>query len=172
MVEALTIKEAQQQIEGLIKENRLSSETIEALEKEINLLKQKTQEAVQAQQKAETEIKVAQQQIQDLQPQVAQLKELNTQLQSQVQRLSAQVKETPLQPLTPEEGSALLDRTFQAFRGIKNLRVVDADITLKLATGKLGDQSVLIFPQPGSVDSSTLHEIKFKLHSDDSLSQP
>ncbi|MEQ8958579.1 MAG: hypothetical protein RLP02_11740, partial [Coleofasciculus sp. C2-GNP5-27] len=106
-----------------------------------------------------------------LQPQVDKFKELNSQLQAQVTRLSEQVKQTPLQPLTPEEGSALLDQTFQAFRGIKNYRVVDADITLKLATGKLGDQSVLMFPQPGSVDSSSLHELKLKLRSNDSLSQ-
>lgn len=167
MANELTLDEAKRQIAGLIKENRLQSESVEALDQEVKSLENKTKDAIQAQEKAEVQVKVTQEELQELLKQVAQLQKVNSQLKSQVQRLSKQVEKTPLQPLTPEEGSALLDKTFQAFRNISNFRVTDANITLRLATGKLGDRSVLVFPEPGAVDPASLHELKLNFRSSD-----
>jgi uncharacterized protein (DUF2252 family) len=50
---------------------------------------------------------------------------------------------------------------------MKNFKLVDANITLRLATAKLGDEGVLVFPEPSTtLDSATLHELKLNIRSE------
>jgi chromosome segregation ATPase len=161
MAEEPPTTSAREQIEGLIRENRTLGETLAGLQEEISSLQERLQEAVQARQRAEGEAAEAQRRIEELQQRADELQTSNQQLEAQVGRLSAQVERTPLQPLTAEEGSLLFNRTLQALSDISGLEVRDADLTLKLATARLGEEPVLVLPEPGAVDPATLHELRF-----------
>lgn len=160
-----TRRSTREQIEGLVRENRTLGETLEGLQAQIKTLENSTQEAVQARQKAEEEAAKARQEAEELEQKVAELQDSNEQLEARVGRLSSQVEGTPLQPLTPSEGSALFSRTLQALRDVSGFEVRDADLTLKLATARLGGEPVLVLPEPGAVDPATLHEIKLNFRS-------
>ena len=153
------------QLEGLIRENRTLAETIEGLREELESLQASLQNALQARQSAEQETEQAKQGNEELQGTVAELRDSNEQLTAQVGRLSAQVEDTPLQPLTTKEASTLLDRTLQELSSVSGFEVRDAEITLKVATAKLGEEPVIMIPEPESVDPATLHELRFSLRS-------
>ena len=154
-----------EQIERLVRENRTLGETLEGLQAEIESLQNSTREAVQARQQAEEGAAEAQRQVRELQQRVAELQDSNEQLEAQVGRLSLQVERTPLQPLTPKEGSTLFDRTLRELRDVSGFEVLNADLTLKLATARLGDEPVLLLPEPGAVDPASLHELRFSFRS-------
>jgi chromosome segregation ATPase len=156
---------SREQIEGLVRENRTLGETLEGLHAQISSLEKSTQEAVQARQEVQEEAAEAQRKTEELQQRITELQDSNQQLEARVRRLSSQVENTPLQPLTPEEGSALFNRTLQSLRNISGFEVRNADLTLKLATARLGDEPVLVLPEPGTVDPTTLHELKFAFRS-------
>ena len=156
---------SREQIEGLVQENRTLGETLDGLREEIESLRSSTREAVQARQAAEEKAAEAQGRTEELERAVAELKTSNERLEDQVGRLSLQVERTPLQPLTPKEGSILFDRTFQELRDVSGFEVRDADLSLKLATAKLGEDPVFVLPEPGAVDPATLHELKFRFRS-------
>ncbi len=84
-------------------------------------------------------------------------------LESKVKRLSQQVKDTPLKPLTPVETAALFDRTLQELDRFSSFKVRDVDVSLKMAVAKIENEVVFVFPEPGSVDPASLHELKFTL---------
>lgn len=50
-----------------------------------------------------------------------------------------------------------------AFRSSKTLEIREASLSLKLATGKIGDVPVILLPDPKSADPATLHELKIDL---------
>lgn len=163
MAEELTPEEARRRIEELVKENRTLSETLEGLDTDVKTLEKLGRAAVEARQKAEEEAAEARRTIEELQREVAELQNIKGQLEPQVRRLSKQVEKVPLHPLAPEEASVLFDRTLQAFRSIRGFEVRTVDLTLKLATAKLGDELVLVLPEPGEVDPASLHEVKIGL---------
>jgi seryl-tRNA synthetase len=156
---------AREQIEGLVRENRTLGETLEGLQAEISSLQNSTQEAVQARQRAEEEAAEAQRQVEELQQRVTELQDSNQLLEAQVGRLSLQVERTPLHPLTPKEASGLFDRTLRELGDISGFEVRSADLTLRLATARLGEEPVLVLPEPGAVDPATLHELRFNFRS-------
>jgi seryl-tRNA synthetase len=165
MAEEPATRSAREQIEGLIRENRTLGETLEGLQEQIRSLQDRLQEAVQARQSAEEAAAEAQRRIEELQRRVTELQDSNQQLEAQVGRLSLQVERTPLQPLTAEEGSVLFNRTLEALGDISGFEVRNADLTLKLATARLGEEPVLVLPEPGAVDPATLHELRFTFRS-------
>jgi septal ring factor EnvC (AmiA/AmiB activator) len=139
---------AREQIEGLVRENRTLGETLEGLQAEISSLQNSTQEAVQARQRAEEEAAEAQRQVEELQQRVTELQDSNQ-----------------LHPLTPKEASGLFDRTLRELGDISGFEVRSADLTLRLATARLGEEPVLVLPEPGAVDPATLHELRFNFRS-------
>lgn len=157
--------DTREQLEGLIRENRTLAETLEGLREELESLQDSLQSALQARQGAEEETEQAKQENAELQQTVAELQDSKEQLEAQVGRLSAQVEDTPLQPLTTKEASTLLDRTLQELSSVSGFEVRDAEITLKVATAKLGEEPVIMIPEPESVDPATLHELRFSLRS-------
>lgn len=157
--------DTREQLEGLIRENRTLAETIEGLREELESLQASLQNALQARQSAEQETEQATQENAELQGTVSELQDSNEQLTAQVGRLSAQVEDTPLQPLTTKEASTLLGRTLQELGSVSGFEVRDADITLKVATAKLGEEPVIMVPEPESVDPAILHELRFSLRS-------
>lgn len=157
--------DTREQLEGLIRENRTLAETLEGLREELESLQDSLQSALQARQGAEEETEQAKQENTELQQTVAELQNSKEQLEAQVGRLSAQVEDTPLQPLTTKEASTLLDRTLQELSSVSGFEVRDAEITLKVATAKLGEEPVIMIPEPESVDPATLHELRFSLRS-------
>jgi chromosome segregation ATPase len=160
-----------EQIEGLIRENRTLGETLASLQKELESLQNSLQQAVQARQSAEEEAEQLRQGYEQLQKTVAELQSSKDQLEAQVGRLSLQVESTPLQPLTTKEASTLFNRTLQELSNVSGFEVRNAELTLKLATAKLGEEPVLVLPQPDAVDPATLHELTFSFRSGASLSE-
>jgi len=152
---------AREQIEGLIRENRTLGETLEGLRTEMESLQRSLQDAVQARQRAEEEAAEARQRIEELQKRVEELQRIKDQLEAQVGRLSLQVENTQLQPLTTKEASILFDQTLRELSNVSGFEVRNAELTLKLATAKLGEEPVLVLPQPDAVDPATLHELTF-----------
>lgn len=161
-----TDKTPQQIIEELAKENRKLSETVANLQQESQILQQKAQEAILEQKATQQETASVKQQLSTLQQTVAQLQSKNAQLEITAKKLSEQVNKTPLKVLSIEEGSGLINRTIESFSTMKNFKLVDANITLKLATAKLGEEAVLVFPEPGALDPATLHELKLNIRSE------
>jgi chromosome segregation ATPase len=157
--------DTREQLEGLIRENRTLAETIEGLREELESLRDSLQTALQARQSAEEETEQAKQVNAELQNTVAELGASNEQLEAQVGRLSAQVEDTPLQPLTTKEASTLLNQTLQELTSVSGFEVRDAEVTLKVATAKLGEEPVFMIPEPESVDPATLHALTFTLRS-------
>lgn len=163
MAEDPTPEEARRTIRKLIRENRTLSEALDGLRAQSTALEKATRQALRGRQKAEKEAEEARLATSELRREVGVMKSTNRRLEAQVARLSNQVESTALHALTPEEASALLGRTLQALSEYGTFQVRDATLTLKLATGKLGDEPVLVFPEPGSVDPASLHELKLTL---------
>jgi chromosome segregation ATPase len=161
MAEEPPTSSAMEQIEGLIRENRTLGETLATLQKELESLQNSLQQAVQARHSAEEEAAEASQSNKQLQSTVAGLRNSKEQLEAQVGRLSLQVESTPLQPLTTKEASTLFNQTLQELGAVSGFEVRNAELTLKLATAKLGEEPVLVLPQPDAVDPATLHELTF-----------
>lgn len=161
MAEEPDTSSAREQIESLISENRTLGETLATLQKELESLQNRLQEAVQARQSAEREAEQITQSNKQLQSTVAGLQSSKEQLEAQVGRLSLQVESTPLQPLTTKEASTLFNQTLQELGDVSGFEVRNAELTLKLATAKLGEEPVLVLPQPDAVDPATLHELTF-----------
>ena len=154
---------AREQIKALIEENRLLAETLEALQEELKALERATGEAVRARKAAETKAAATEQAQREMREKLTDLRRSNRQLENRNKLLLLQVEGAKLQPLTAEEVSSLLEKMFEALRAARTFRVRDAEVTLKVATGKLGDELVLILPEPGAdIDSATLHEIKLR----------
>ena len=171
MAEEHDTSSAREQIEGLISENRNLGETLATLQKELESLQNSLQQAVQARQSAEEEAEQANQRSSNLQTTLAELQKSNELLEAQVGRLSLQVENTPLQPLTTQEASTLFDRTLRELSDVSGFEVRNAELTLKLATAKLGEEPVLVLPQPDAVDPATLHELRFSFRGGGSLSE-
>ncbi|OKH10967.1 hypothetical protein [[Limnothrix rosea] IAM M-220] len=153
-------KDSEQIIEELSEENRQLSEAIANLEQEVNILRKRASGVNTAQK----EINSLKRELSDLQKNVTGLKQQNTQLEAANKRLQSQTGETSIKALTPEEGSSLINRTIESLANVKNFKLVDANVKLKLATAKVGEQGTLVFPHPETkVDPAFLQEIEFKI---------
>lgn len=155
-----TRKDPQSIIEELSKENKILSEAIANSEKEMELL-QKQASGANTSQKEINSLKL---ELADLQKTVSSIKQQNIQLEATNKRLLSQASDQTIKALSPEEGSALISRTIDSIANVKNFKLVDANVKLKLATAKVGDQGTLVFPSPDSkIDPGTLQEINFKI---------
>ena len=153
-------KDSEQIIEGLSEENRKLSEAIASLEEEVQALRKRASGFNTAQK----EINSLKLELTDLRKNVTGLQKQNTQLEAANKRLQSQTGETSVKALTPEEGSSLINRTIESLASVKNFKLVDANVKLKLATAKVGEEGTLVFPNPETkVDPALLQEIEFKV---------
>ncbi|AFY40673.1 hypothetical protein Lepto7376_4582 [[Leptolyngbya] sp. PCC 7376] len=159
-------KDSEQIIEGLSEENRKLSEAIANLEQEVKILRQRSTSASTT----EKELNSLKLELSDLQKNFSTLKRQNSQLEATNKRLQSQTGETSLKALTPEEGTGLINRTIESIANVKNFKLVDANVKLKLATAKVGEEGTLVFPNPDTkVDPAVLQEIEFKIVRDSNI---
>lgn len=163
MANGRTLEQAEKQIALLVAENRRLAGELDALQKQSAVLENAARDARAAQAAAEKDTTSLKSTLDASTKELAQTRDANKVLTAQVGRLNKQVDKQPLNPLTIEEGSQLFDRVIGAFRGTRGLEVKQASLNLKLATAKLGDNAVLLLPDPKSVDPATLHELKLDL---------
>jgi len=165
MPNARTLEEAEKQIAALIEENKRLAAELEGTQTTGATLEKATREALAAKNSAEKEAAGAKAQLETIHKQVADLRQTNATLTAQAARLNRQVEKSPLNPLTVEEASALFERIVAPFRASPTLELRDVSLTLKLASGKIGDVPVILVPDPKSADPALLHEIKLDLTS-------
>lgn len=150
-------------LQRLIDENRRLGEELEEVRKLAAALERTNTQSIAARDKALKELESAKKSAGESKAQVEELTAANRKMTAEITRLSRQVERTPLNPLTPEEAASLFDKFIGGMRLSRNLELRDVNLTLKVATGKLGNQAVLLLPEPGAVDPATLHELKFNL---------
>lgn len=150
-------------LQKLIAENRRLGEELQEVQKLAAALERTNAQSIAARDKAVKELESARKAATELKSQVEELTASSRKLTAEVTRLSRQVERTPLNPLSPEEAAALFDKFIGGMKLSRNLELRDVNLTLKVATGKLGNQAVLLLPEPGAVDPATLHELKFNL---------
>lgn len=147
----------------LIEENRRLGEELQAAQRLAAALEKANQQSIAARDKAAKEAEGLKEANTGLTKQVSELTTANKRMTTEITRLSRQVERTPLNPLTAEEAASLIDRFIGGIRTTKTLELRDVDLTLKVATGKFGDQPVLLLAEPGAVKPEALHEIRFSL---------
>lgn len=150
-------------LEKLIAENRRLGEELQEVQKLAAALERTNAQSIAARDKALKELEDARKTATGLKAQADELSASNRRMTAEIARLSRQVERTPLNPLSPEEAAALFDKFIGGMRLSRGLELRDVHLTLKVATGKLGNQAVLLLPEPGAVDPATLHELKFSL---------
>ncbi len=166
----LTLEAAEKQIRLLIEENRKLAESLEETTTEIHALRRSAQLAIKERDKSAKDSEKALAELEALKGQVGELRITLRTAEAQVRRLSRQVEKNPLNPLTPDEASVLFDKLLGSFRSKPGLELRDVNLVLKVATGKIAQETVLLLPEPGSVDPNTLHELKLTLRSSADLS--
>lgn len=160
---ARTLEEAERQIALLVEENRRLAGELEALQTSGPALEKVTREAIAARRAAEDSSASLKTQVETAQKQVTELRQANSTLTATVTRLNSQVQKAPLNPLTVEEASQMFERVVSPFRNSRTLEVRAVSLNLKLATGKLGDQTVLMVPDPVTANPALLHEVRLDL---------
>jgi hypothetical protein len=150
------------QVLALLEENKRLAEELDACAEQGTAVEKAAADAVRLRTQAEKELAATKTALETQTKKVTELTSRNTTLTQQVKRLSAEVEKQPLHPLTPEEAAGLIERTLGSFRS-GTLVVREADLTLKVATAKLGTEAVLVLPEPGAADPATLHELKLSL---------
>jgi cell division protein FtsB len=160
---ARTLEEAERQLAQLIEENRRLATELEGLQSSGPALEKAAKDAVAARRTAEAERAALKTQFDGAQRQVAELTKTNQTLSAAVKRLDAQVQKTPLNPLTVEEATQMFERVVAPFNSSPTLEVRSVSLNLKLATAKLGDQAVLVVPDPVNANPALLHEIRLDL---------
>lgn len=156
------LAQMQEKLKLLLEENRRLAEELDALKQQSGALERVAADSTSQRTKLESELEASKVRLeaqgQELGEASAQVKTLNAQLR----RLSLQARNTAISALTPEEASDLIERTIGAFKS-PTLEVRDIDLTLKVATAKIGTEAVLVLPEPGKTDINTIHEIRLKL---------
>lgn len=160
---ARTLEEAERQIAQLIEENRRLAAELEGQQTSGATLEKAAKEAIAARKTAETERAALKTQLDGAQRQVAELTRTNQTLAATVKRLDAQVQKTPLNPLSIEEATQMFERVVTPFNNSPTLEVRSVSLNLKLATAKLGDQAVLVVPDPVNANPALLHEVRLDL---------
>jgi seryl-tRNA synthetase len=150
-------------LQKLIAENRRLGEELQEVQKLAAALEKTNAQSIAARDKAAKELEGVRKTATELKTQVDELTASNRKLTAESSRLTRQVERTPLNPLSPEEAAALFDKFIGGMKLSRNLELRDVNLTLKVATGKLGNQAVLLLPEPGAVDPATLHELKLNL---------
>jgi regulator of replication initiation timing len=158
-----TLAEAEKQIAELVKENKRLAVELEGAQGQSAVLQTAISKAIAERTTAEKQAATLKTQLESAQETLAKLMPENDALTAQVGRLTRQVEKNPLNPLSVEEASVLFDRVLTAFRSSKTLEIREASLSLKLATGKIGDVPVILLPDPKSADPATLHELKIDL---------
>lgn len=150
-------------LQALIAENRKLGEELQEAQKLAAVLEKTNAQSIAARDKALKELDVVKKTAAELKAQVEELAASNRKMTAEIARLTRQVERTPLNPVSPEEAAALFDKFIGGMKLSRTLELRDVNLTLKVATGKLGDQTVLLLPEPGAVDPAALHELKFNL---------
>lgn len=150
-------------LQKLIAENRRLGEELQEVQKLASTLEKTNAQSIATRDKAVKELEGVKKTATELKAQAEELTAANRKMTAEITRLSRQVERTPLNPLSPEEAGALFDKFIGGLRLSRGLELRDVNLTLKVATGKLGNQAVLLLPEPGAVDPATLHELKFSL---------
>lgn len=150
-------------LQALIAENRKLGEELQEAQKLAAVLEKTNAQSIAARDKALKELDVIKKTAAELKAQVEELAASNRKMTAEIARLTRQVERTPLNPVSPEEAAALFDKFIGGMKLSRTLELRDVNLTLKVATGKLGDQPVLLLPEPGAVDPASLHELKFNL---------
>ncbi|MCW5966464.1 MAG: hypothetical protein KIT83_20675 [Bryobacterales bacterium] len=150
-------------LQQLIAENRRLGEELQEVQRLAAALEKTNAQSIAVRDKAVTELESVKSTASELKSQVAELTASNRRMTAEVTRLSRQVEKTPLNPLSPEEAAGLFEKFIGGMKLARNLELRDVNLTLKVATGKLGNQAVLLLPEPGAVDPATLHEIRVNL---------
>ncbi len=150
-------------LQKLVAENRRLGEELQEVQRLASALEKTNTQSIAARDKAVKELDDVKKSATQLKSQVEELTASNRKMTAEIGRLSRQVERTPLNPLSPEEAGALFDKFIGGLRLSRGLELRDVNLTLKVATGKLGNQAVLLLPEPGAVDPATLHELKFSL---------
>jgi len=171
MASEITLEEAKRRIRELIEENRTLGETLHETQAQVASVEKAAKTALQARDKAEKQAEQALKSAEEQQKLAAELRAANRQLTAQAKRLTKQVEKTKLHPLTPEEASGLLQQTLQTFQEGTSFEVREVNLTLKLATAGLGDQPVLVLPEPGAMEAAALHELKISLRGPGGLAE-
>ena len=156
------LTQLQEKVRLLLEENRRLAEELEALRQQSGALERVAAESTGQRTKLESELGTVKTRFEE---QAEKLSEASGQvrtLSAQVKRLSLQARNTAISALTPEEASDLIERTIGSFKS-PTLEVRDIDLTLKVATAKIGTEAVLVLPEPGKTDINTIHEIRLKL---------
>ena len=160
-----TVEEAEKQIAALVEDNKRLAAEVDGLQTDGAMLEKAARGALTAKTAAEHESANAKAKLEVAQQQVAKLQQANTALTAQAARLNRQIEKNPLTPLTVEEAVALFEGLLTPFRASKTLEIRQVTLSLKLATGKIGDVPVILVPDPKSADPALLHEIKLDLTS-------
>ncbi|MCP9470316.1 MAG: DUF4200 domain-containing protein [Nitrospira sp.] len=150
-------------LQALIAENRKLGEELQEAQKLAAALEKTNAQSIAARDKALKEAEVAKRTATELQNKIEELTASNKKMTAEIARLTRQVERTPLNPVSPEEAAALFDKFIGGMKLSRTLELRDVNLTLKVATGKLGNQTVLLLPEPGAVDPASLHELKFNL---------
>jgi len=150
-------------LQGLIAENRRLGEELQQVQKLATVLERTNAQSIAARDKAVKELDGVKKIAMELKTQVEELTASNRKMTAEITRLTRQVEKTPLNPLSPEEAAVLFDKFIGGMSLSRNLELRDVNLTLKVATGRLGNQAVLLLPEPGSIDPASLHELKFSL---------
>ncbi len=160
-----TVEEAEKQIAALVEENKRLAAEVEGLQTDGVTLEKAARGALTAKAAAEQESANAKARLEAAQQQVTKLQQANSTLTAQAARLNRQIEKNPLTPLTVEEAGALFEGLLTPFRASKTLEIRHVTLSLKLATGKIGDVPVILVPDPKSADPALLHEIRLDLTS-------
>ncbi len=150
-------------LQELIAENRRLGEEVQQVQKLATALERTNAQSIATRDKAVKELDGVKKTATELKTQVEELMASNRKMTAEIMRLTRQVENTPLNPLSPEEAAVLFDKFIGGMSLLRNLELRDVNLTLKVATGKLGNQAVLLLPEPGSIDPASLHELKFSL---------
>ncbi|HBY60855.1 MAG TPA: hypothetical protein DEH78_13615 [Solibacterales bacterium] len=163
MPDDLTLEQARKRIDALLDENKRLAEELEQTKAQLAAVEKGGAQAAAERDRALKAAGDLDAAAKEAKEKLAESTRNNRVLTAQVDRLTKQVGNTPLSPLAPEEASILFDDVLKPFQRFTGFEVAEANLTLKLASAKLGDKAVIVVPQPGSVDPATLHELKVGL---------
>jgi len=152
-------------LKALLTENRSQAESIASLENQVTALQRLRETSDQSRSRSEDQLSRMTTEHATLDSRVETLQQEKTARDAELRRLRAQA--TPnadVQEITPEEASSLFQKTFDSLHSFGRLKVRDADITVRMAAGKVGGETVMLLPKPGrTIDPGSVHELRMRL---------
>lgn len=157
--------QADSPLKALVTENRNQSETITGLENQVTALQRLREGSDRSRSESENRLERMTTENATLNSRVEVMQQEKTARDAELRRLRAMDNaDADVQEITPEEASVLFQKTFDSLQSLGRLRVQDADITVRMAAGKVGDETVMLLPKPGrTIDPGSVHELRLRL---------